>query len=134
MQSSLLRRVAKIVIAEGFTKALCPGEERCVKFASAVDKDDACLKCDKNLAKQKLSDVEYAQVVMPWVGHLLYLYGMKQIGVAFRVNDLTKDEWDGLIMIEGLKNEIEKERLEKDELKRKVAAASGGSHKGRGRR
>lgn len=61
---------------------------------------------------------------MPWVGHVLYLYGLKNIGATFHINDLTKNEWDGILLIEGAKSEIERERMEKEELKRKIDAAS----------
>jgi len=63
-------------------------------------------------------------VVLPWLSHILYIYGLKEVGAVFNINDLTKEEWDSIMLIEGVKSEIERERYEKEDLKRKVDAAS----------
>ena len=99
-----------------------------------MDKEDVCKKCPNNLAKSKLSDIEGSSIVLPWLGHVLYIYGLKQAGAVFHINDLTKSEWDGILLIESVKNEIERERIEKEELKRKLDAAArgGSSHRKRG--
>jgi hypothetical protein len=117
-----LRRVAKVIVGEGLGKRLCPGEDKCAKFKSSID-EDVCEKCSQNLAKQRLSSIEGYAAVVPWVSHLLYIYSLVQVGVSFGIDDLNREEWNGLLMLESVKGELEQERLDKMRLEQKVASA-----------
>ncbi len=106
----------------------CPGEDNCVKFKSSVDAN-VCEHCPENLAQSTLDSIEGSDVVLPWIGHLLYLYGLRQVGAQFHIDDLSREEWDGLLMLESVKAELEDERAKKDELQAKVAAVKSKSSK-----
>lgn len=41
----------------------------------------------------------------------------------FHINDLTREEWDGLLVVEGVRIEVENERMRKEGEKAKVKAA-----------
>jgi hypothetical protein len=45
------------------------------------------------------------------------LYGLKNAGATFHYNELSKLEWDGLMLIETIRAEIEQEQMEKQRLK-----------------
>jgi hypothetical protein len=128
--NKLLRQVAKVVIAEDTGKRVCPGEERCGTFQSSVDAG-VCEKCPRNQVKTKVFSIEGANAVLPWLFHLIYLYGLTKVGATFLINDLTKEEWDGLLMLDSVKNEIEHEKYEAERLKQKAEAAVASSRRGK---
>jgi len=47
---------------------------------------------------------------------------LRRVGAVFQINDLTREEWDGLLVIEGVRIEIERERMNKAEEKAKIQA------------
>jgi hypothetical protein len=55
--------------------------------------------------------------------HLFYLDGLRRVGAVFQVNDLNREEWDGLLLIESTRIEVERERIKKAEEKAKIQAA-----------
>jgi len=55
--------------------------------------------------------------------HLFYLDGLRRVGATYHINELTKEEWDGLLVIEGVRVEVERERVEKEREKAKIRAA-----------
>lgn len=109
--------MAKVIIAEGFTRSFCPGEDACPTFQTAQDSDRACKQCPDNQSKEKLSAVENGFAVLPWLNHVFWLWAVKSSGVVFTLGDLSKDELDGLFLIQSLQSEIEREKLEKDRIK-----------------
>lgn len=54
---------------------------------------------------------------MPWVRHIFWLYGLKNAGATFHFNELSKREWDGMMLIETVRAELEREQMEKSRLK-----------------
>jgi len=54
--------------------------------------------------------------------HLFYIDGLRRVGAVFQINDLTREEWDGLLVIEGVRIEVERERMNKAEEKAKIQA------------
>ena len=62
--------------------------------------------------------------MLPWIHHLIYLDGLKQVGCTYQLDDLTKTEWDGLLLIQQVRNEIEMEQFEKEKRKRQLQAAT----------
>jgi len=48
---------------------------------------------------------------------------LRQVGCVFALDDLTKDEWDGLLLMHIVKDEIELEQLEKEKRKRELSSA-----------
>jgi len=48
---------------------------------------------------------------------------LRRVGAVFQINDLTKEEWDGLLLLEGVRIEIEREQRMKAEDKAKIKAA-----------
>lgn len=67
-------------------------------------------------------------MAIPWLQHLFYIDGLRRVGATFSINELTREEWDGLLLIEGVRAEVERERTRKAEEKAKIQAAL---HKGR---
>jgi len=53
---------------------------------------------------------------------------LRRVGATFSINDLTKEEWDGLLVVESTRIEVERERMRKEQEKAKVRAAL---HKGK---
>lgn len=90
---------------------------------SSGSKDTVCQPCEFNFSKSKLGDIEGGFVAIPWLQHLFYLDGLKKVGARFNINDLTKEEWDGLLLIEGVRVEIEREQMKKAEDKARAKAA-----------
>jgi len=62
--------------------------------------------------------------VLPWINHLLYVDGLKMVGCQFVIDDLTKDEWDGLLLLQIVRNEIELEQADKEKRKQQLQAAT----------
>lgn len=62
-------------------------------------------------------------MAIPWLEHLFYIDGLRKVGATFSINALTKEEWDGLLLIEGVRIEVERERMHKAEEKAKINAA-----------
>jgi len=60
---------------------------------------------------------------VPWVRHIFWLHGIHQAGATFHFNDLDKAEWDGLLMIESVRAEIERAQVEKQKEKQMLAQA-----------
>lgn len=118
----VLRQAAKLIIKEGLSKSLCPGEDRCLKFQTASS-ETVCEACPRNASKTKLFELENVEALIPWLNHLFYLYSLVKIGASFHVDDLTRSEWDGLLMLESVKAEIEHEKYDQERLKQKAAAA-----------
>ena len=56
-------------------------------------------------------------MVMPLVQHVMWLDQMKKVGATFRLNDLTKREWDCLIVLESAKSEVEQEHMQREKEK-----------------
>lgn len=83
-----------------------------------------CEKCPSNYSKHKLSEIPGSEAVVPWVNHLMYLDGLRQVGCNFQLDDLSKDEWDGLLLLQNTRNEIEWERYEKERRKQQLEAAT----------
>lgn len=79
--------------------------------------------CEFNFSKSKLSDIEGGFVVIPWLQHLFYLDGLRHVGATFSVNELTREEWDGLLLLESVRMEVERERFEREREKVKIKAA-----------
>ena len=52
---------------------------------------------------------------------------MQQAGATFHFNDLSKAEWEGLMMIDGVRGELEKEQMDKQKEKNMLAHASNAS-------
>lgn len=100
------------------------GEERCIKYQTAVNPDTVCEKCPSNYFKHKLNDIPGSEVVVPWINHLVYLDGLVQCGCKFTVDDLTKAEWDGLLLIHIVRREIEKEQMEKADRERQLKSVT----------
>jgi hypothetical protein len=48
---------------------------------------------------------------------------LRRVGAVFQINDLTREEWDGLLVLEGVRIEVERERMKKSEEKAKIQAA-----------
>lgn len=48
---------------------------------------------------------------------------LRKVGCTFQPNTLTKEEWDGLILLETTRAEIEMERMEKAKRERQLRAA-----------
>jgi len=120
--SEVIRAAAKIIFKDSLSgKQLCPGEDNCLKFETAAN-EQVCEACPKNLSKTKLYGLEDIHVILPWITHLFYLYSLLKLGVSFRIDDLTKKEWDGLLMLESVKAEVEHEQYEAERLKHKAAA------------
>ena len=92
---------------------------------SSGSKDTVCQPCEFNFSKSKLGDIEGSFVVIPWLQHLFYIDGLRKVGAVYLINDLTKEEWDGLLLIEGIRIEVENERVRKMEEKAKSQAALG---------
>lgn len=95
---------------------------------SSGSKDTVCQPCEFNFSKSSLGDIEGSFVVIPWLQHLFYLDGLRRVGATFSINELKKEEWDGLLLIESVRAEVERERTRKAEEKAKIQAAL---HKGR---
>jgi hypothetical protein len=112
-----VRSVARVIVAEGFTQRTCPGEAECPTFQTAQDPDRVCKQCPRNQSKEKLSEIEGGFAAIPWLNHVFWLFAAKNSGVVFGLHDLTKDELDGIMMIQSIQYEIERERLEKDRIK-----------------
>jgi len=123
LDKALLRETAKVIIGEQLGRQWCPGEEKCAKYASSRDKETVCEGCPKNLSKTSLDKIEGHRAALPWLGHLLYLDALRRVGANFMLDDLTKSEWDGLILIEDVRSEIEQEQYRKQEQKTKLAKA-----------
>lgn len=83
-----------------------------------------CDKCPSNYFKAKLHDIPGSEAVVPWVNHLVYLDGLQQAGCTFGIDDLSKDEWDGLLLIQVTRAEIEWEKYEKEKRKQQLEAAT----------
>ena len=118
----IIRQAAKIIIKENLGKSWCPGEDGCLKLETA-ESVAVCETCPKNLSKSKLFAVEDVGVILPWLSHLFYLYGLVKVGAHFLIDDLTRKEWDGLLMLESIRNEVEQERYEAERIKEKAEAA-----------
>lgn len=110
-------------MAEGFSRQWCPGEEECPTAKSSVNPDRTCRECPRNLSKTKASEIEGSEAVMSWLRHIFWLYSLRQAGATFLLNELSLQEWEGLITLEGVRAEIEREQYEKQEMKKKVRAA-----------
>jgi len=65
--------------------------------------------------------------VLPWLSHLLYLSGLRRAGATFLLDDLAKEEWDGLLMLDAVQQELESEMLERE--KRKLLSEKAKRHK-----
>lgn len=65
------------------------------------------------------------------MSHLFYLEGLKNVGAHFLINDLTKEEWDGLMLIATAKEDVRKEREEKEKERQQLLKSmrSGGRNK-----
>lgn len=98
---------------------------------SSGSQDTVCQPCEFNFSKTKLGDIEGSFVAIPWLQHLFYIDGLRRVGATFSINELTREEWDGLLLIEGVRADVERERTRKAEEKAKVQAAL---QKGRSRR
>jgi len=120
--NELLRQAAKVIVSEDTGKRVCPGEEKCNTFRTSVD-SEVCKTCPRNLSKSKLYSIEGVNAVLPWLFHLMYLYGLTKVGATFLIDDLTRGEWDGLLMLESVKNEVEHEKYEAERLKQKATSA-----------
>jgi len=72
-----------------------------------------------------LGDVEGSFVAIPWLQHIFYLDGLRRVGATFSINELTKEEWDGLLLIESVRIEVENERIKQAEKKARDRAALG---------
>lgn len=119
----VLREAAKIIIKDSLSgKQLCPGEENCLKLETALN-ENVCDNCSRNVSKTRLFGIENINAILPWITHLFYLYSLLKLGVSFRINDLTKKEWDGLLMLESVKAEVEQEQYDAERLKQKAADA-----------
>lgn len=94
-----------------------------MKFGSAVNKETVCDKCPCNYFKQKVREIPGGEFVQTWVSHLFWLDILRKVGCVFQPNALTKEEWDGLILLETTRAEIELERIEKAKRDRQLRAA-----------
>jgi hypothetical protein len=104
-------------MAEGAQRQICPGEERCPKYVTAQDKERACRQCPKNVTREKMSDIEGAFAVYPWIAHLLWLFNLVEVGATFHLDDLSYLEWEGLLILKAAQAEVEKERYEKERVR-----------------
>jgi len=50
---------------------------------------------------------------------------MKRVGAVFGLNDLEKIEWDGLILIEQTRTEIELEQVKRERERANLKSVSG---------
>jgi hypothetical protein len=128
--NKLLRQVAKVIISEDLGRRVCPGEEKCPTFQTTADAD-VCEKCPRNQSRTKVYSIEGAEAVLPWLFHLMYLYGLTKVGATFLIDDLTKEEWDGLLMLESVRAEIEHEKYEAERLKQKAESAMASQRRGK---
>jgi len=123
LDNSLLRKTVKVVIGENLGRQWCPGEENCSKYVSARDKETVCNKCPRNLSKSSLSQIEGVQAALPWLSHLFYLDSLRRVGAVFHLNDLSREEWDGLILLENVRAELEQEMYDKEKRKSDLGTA-----------
>lgn len=98
-----------------------------MKYKTSGDKETICEKCPHRATKTRLEDIEGSYSILPWVSHLFYLDGLNRVGATFHINDLHKCEWDGLVLIESARIELEKERMEKADEKAKLQKAMQGA-------
>jgi len=108
---------------------VCPGEDSCLKYKSALNKKTVCERCPNNESRSKLYELEGVEGIIPWLSHLFYLEGLKNVGAHFMINDLTKEEWDGLMIIASAKEDIRKEKEKKEEERRNLQRVMKGAKK-----
>jgi len=48
-----------------------------------------------------------------WTQHLVYLDALRLAGCQFSLDDLTRDEWEGLMLIESERADLQKQEIEK---------------------
>lgn len=121
----LLKTTLRSIVGKGARgRQACPGEERCPKYNTAVNPDTVCDKCPSNFFKQRIKDIPGSMEVIPWINHLIWLDGLKHVGCNFLLNDLTYEEWEGLLLLQTVRNEIEVEMMEKDKRKQQLQAAT----------
>ncbi len=65
----------------------CPGEDNCTQFFM----EPTCEGCP--------ADPDLLPDLGPWSTHLFWLNNLQEAGCRFHLNDLTPDEWDGLIIV-----------------------------------
>jgi len=104
----------------------CPGEDNCQKFKTSIDdKKLLCERCPQGVGVlDKISEIEGAEGVLPFTEHVIYLDNLIKVGASVQINDLTKEEWDGLILLRKAKNEVEVELIEREKEKQKLKQAA----------
>jgi len=94
-----------------------------VKFRTAQEKTTVCKGCPHSFSKSKLNEIEGSFAVVPWLSHLFYLDGLRRVGAVFNIDELSRQEWNGLILIEAVRTEVDQERFENAQEKAKLDAA-----------
>lgn len=83
-----------------------------------------CEKCPSGVgAIDEIYDIEGGEGVIPFVEHIFYLENLSRVGATFNLNDLTKEEWDGLIILKRIQNEVETELMEREHEKQRMQQA-----------
>jgi hypothetical protein len=120
MNWGAVKRILFVIVREGekASKQECPGEENCIKYKTSLEKEIVCERCPSGVGPiEKFTEIEGYESVLPFVNQILYLYGLKNVGATFLIDDLSREEWDGLMLLQQVKNEVEAERYERERHK-----------------
>jgi len=71
----------------------------------------ACEGCPANPENSPL--LEEDPLLVEWANHLMWLWNLHELGCVFRMDDLTPEEWRGLMVLRQ-----EMDRKQEEELKR----------------
>jgi len=52
------------------------------------------------------------------------LDGLSQAGCHYRLNDLVREEWEGLLLLQIVRSEIEQEMMDKEKKRQQLSAAT----------
>lgn len=111
------------MIEAGLVGSKCPGRENCLKYKAAINKETVCEHCPYGSTSKAVEDIEESAFVLPWLSHLFYLDGLHRVGATFSLCDLSKSEWDGLLLLEKVRAKISSDEINKREREQKILRA-----------
>lgn len=68
-------------------------------------------------------DIEGGDATIPFIEHVLFLDNLIKVGASIEINDLTKEEWDGLILLRKVRLDVETELMKQEQSRREAQRA-----------